>query len=222
MNSRIPCCLLVVACLLTSLCMSAEAEETAAASQQQRSQPNIVLILADDLAPGDLSQGDGEKARTPRLDQLAKESVQFAQAYSASCVCAPARAALLTGRYPHRTGVVTLNLNKYPKLTRLHRDEVTIADILKEAGYATGLIGKWHTGRGEGYHPLDRGFDEFEGFDGSVDVGYYAYRFIEQRTARTVTDQYLTDDLTQRAINFVRRHQNEPFFLKLAHYAPHR
>ncbi|WP_013630511.1 sulfatase-like hydrolase/transferase [Rubinisphaera brasiliensis] len=222
MISRIPRCLLVVACLLTSLCMSAEAEETAAASQQQRSQPNIVLILADDLAPGDLSQGDGEKARTPRLDQLAKESVQFTQAYSASCVCAPARAALLTGRYPHRTGVVTLNLNKYPMLTRLHRDEVTIADILKEAGYATGLIGKWHTGRGEGYHPLDRGFEEFEGFDGSVDVGYYAYPFIEQRTTHTVTDQYLTDDLTQRAINFVRRHQNEPFFLKLAHYAPHR
>lgn len=76
--------------------------------------PNVILILADDLAIGDLCEGEGTRPRTPNLDRLAKESVRFSQAYSASCVCAPARAALLTGRYPHRTGVVTLNMNDYP------------------------------------------------------------------------------------------------------------
>jgi len=184
--------------------------------------PNVILILADDLAPGDLASGDGKPTRTPNLDALAKNSATFSQAYSGSCVCAPARAALLTGRYPHRTGVVTLNMNNYPKLTRIRSDETTIADVLKKAGYATGLIGKWHCGRGEGYHPLDRGFDVFEGFDGSDDVGYFQYRFSEQRNVSTVKDQYLTDDLTRRAIGFVRRHKEEPFFLHLAHYAPHR
>lgn len=193
-----------------------------AASDSVSVQPNVILILADDLAIGDLNGGDGSPTRTPNLDQFAKESVRFTQAYSASCVCAPARAALLTGRYPHRTGVVTLNMNKYPKMTRLRRDESTIADMLRAVGYTTGMIGKWHTGRGEGYHPMDRGFDEFEGFDGSIDVGYFKYPFTEQREVTTVEGQYLTDDLTDRAIKFVRRHQAKPFFLHLAHYAPHR
>lgn len=184
--------------------------------------PNVVLILADDLAPGDLAGGDGKPTRTPRLDELAKDSARFSQAYSGSCVCAPARAALLTGRYPHRTGVVTLNMNRHPDLTRLRLDEITIANVMQEAGYATALIGKWHTGRGEGYHPLDRGFDEFAGFDGSDDVGYFEYRFVEQRKVGHVKDQYLTDDLSRRAIEFVRRHKDHPFFLHLAHYAPHR
>lgn len=189
--------------------------------------PNVVLILADDLAIGDLAGGESagghrNPSRTPYLDKLAEESVRFSQAYSASCVCAPARAALLTGRYPHRTGVVTLNMNKYPKMTRLRCDETTIADIMKSAGYVTGLVGKWHVGRGEGYHPLQRGFDKCEGFDGSTDVGYFDYPFDVQGNVTQVTDRYLTDDLTDRAIQFVRRHQKQPFFLHLAHYAPHR
>ncbi|WDQ18819.1 arylsulfatase [Rhodopirellula sp. P2] len=197
---------------------AAQANAEAATSRP----PNVVLILADDLAIGDLAGGAGGRTRTPNLDRFAKQSVQFSQAYSGSCVCAPARAALLTGRYPHRTGVVTLNMNKYPKMTRLRRDETTIADVLGDAGYATGLVGKWHTGRGDGFHPLDRGFDEFEGFFGSDDVGYFQYPFSQQRKISDVQDQYLTDDLTGRAIGFVRRHQEHPFFLHLAHYAPHR
>lgn len=184
--------------------------------------PNVIVILADDLAVGDLAGGDGSPTRTPNLDRFASESIQFSQAYSGSCVCAPARAALLTGRYPHRTGVVTLNMNMYPEMTRLRRDETTIADVLKDAGYATGLVGKWHTGRGDGFHPLDRGFDEFEGFFGSDDVGYFRYPFSEQRQISDADESYLTDDLNRRAIEFVRRHHEHPFFLHLAHYAPHR
>lgn len=195
---------------------------TKSGSDATSRRPNVIVILADDLAVGDLAGGDGSPTRTPNLDRFASESIQFSQAYSGSCVCAPARAALLTGRYPHRTGVVTLNMNKYPEMTRLRRDETTIADVLKDAGYATGLVGKWHTGRGDGFHPLDRGFDEFEGFFGSDDVGYFRYPFSEQRQISDVDESYLTDDLNRRAIEFVRRHHEHPFFLHLAHYAPHR
>ena len=184
--------------------------------------PNIILILADDLAPGDLGVGDDNLSRTPNLDRLADQSVRFSQAYSASCVCAPARAALLTGRYPQRTGVVTLNMNKFPTLTRLRRDESTIANVMRDTGYATGLIGKWHIGRGEGYHPLQRGFSEFEGFDGSKALSYFDYSLdVNRKMARGDSD-YLTTDLSNRAIEFVRRHREHPFFLHLAHYAPHR
>ena len=184
--------------------------------------PNVILILADDMAIGDLSSSNGGRSRTPQLDQLAKRSVRFTQAYSASCVCAPARAALLTGRYPHRTGVVTLNMNRYPELTRLRREETTIADVLKANGYVTGLIGKWHCGLGADYHPLRRGFDEFEGFSGSQELSYYQYTLDVGGKTVEVKDNYLTDDLSRRAIAFVRRHRDRPFFLHLAHYAPHR
>ena len=184
--------------------------------------PNVILILADDLAIGDLGTLPHRPTFTPNLDQLAQQSVRFSQAYSASCVCAPARAALLTGRYPHRTGVVTLNMNKFPKLTRLRKDEVTLADIMQEAGYVTGLIGKWHIGRGEDYHPLKRGFSEFEGFDGSQVISYFDYSLDLNGEITAVDDNYLTGDLSDRAIKFVRRHRGRPFFLHLAHYAPHR
>ena len=187
-----------------------------------RDRPNVILILADDLALGDLASRNGGVSRTPNLDRLAAGSVRFRQAYSASCVCAPARAAMLTGRYPHRTGVVTLNMNRYPKLTRLRPDETTIADVLKANGYVTGLVGKWHCGHGEECHPLNRGFDEFEGFSGSQDLSYFRYSLDVNGKSIQVDDDYLTDDLSRRAIQFVRRHRDRPFFLHLAHYAPHR
>jgi len=198
--------------LLLVFTMSVSAEE----------RPNVILILADDLAPGDFSSVNGGLSRTPRLDRLAATSLQFTQAYSGSAVCAPARACLLTGRYPQRTGVVSLNMNKYPELTSLYLDEVTIADVFREHGYRTGLIGKWHCGSRPEYHPLKRGFDEFEGFGGSVDLRYFNYSLDVNGEMVEVEDGYLTDDLSERAVNFVRRNQDRPFFLHLAHYAPHR
>lgn len=204
------------------ICLAGTDASLAAFASPGPERPNIMLILADDLAPGDLAFRNGGVSRTPNLDRLAFESVRFSQAYSASCVCAPARAALLTGRYPHRTGVVTLNMNRFPELTRLNRDETTIADVLGSNGYATGLIGKWHCGQGDRYHPLKRGFQEFEGFTGSQDLSYFEYALDVAGKPVEVNDSYLTDDLSQRAINFVKRHQSRPFFLHLAHYAPHR
>lgn len=203
--------LLTAPLLLVSLLQGANAASA---------RPNVILILADDLAPGDLSS---DVCRTPNLDQLARQSLVCTNAYAGSCVCAPSRACLLTGRYPHRTGVVTLNMNRYPDLTRLHRSERTIADDFSIAGYVTGLIGKWHTGQGRHYHPMDRGFNEFEGFFGSETIDYFDYRLTLGRQRQPASrDGYLTDDLSNRAIEFVHRHRDHPFFLHLAHYAPHR
>lgn len=185
--------------------------------------PNVILVLADDMGLGDLSCFNGGQSRTPFLDELKAKSLWFPNAYSASAVCAPARAALLTGRYPHRTGVVSLNMELDPSLTRLRRDETTMSEIFKENGYATGMIGKWHLGMGSEYHPMARGFQEFQGFIGHQSVpSYFNYQLDVQGNIEEYNDRYLTEDLASRAIDFVRRHQRTPFFLHLAHYAPHR
>lgn len=219
--SRVPAflrrCLLV--CYLAALLASPAFGQTPDAGR-----PNVLLILADDMGLGDLSRFNEGRSRTPRLDRLVDESAWFSRAYSASSVCAPARAALLTGRYPHRTGVVTLNPERFPHLNRLYPDEVTIADLFAENGYATGLVGKWHVGDGDAYHPMKRGFQEFAGstFMARDVPSYFKYELDVNGTMVPFEDKYLTDEFTERAIDFVRRHQGEPFFLHLAHYAPHR
>lgn len=197
----------------------------AAETQTPEPPPNVILILADDMAVGDIAAFNSGLTRTPAINSLIRDGLWFEQAYSASPVCAPARAALLTGRYPHRTGVVSLNLLKEPQLTRLHRDETTIADIFASNGYRTGLVGKWHVGLGEGFGPMARGFQEVACFHGSDGLGYYRYAIhTDDRMAEPLAkrDTYLTDELTARAIAFVRGHAAHPFFLHLAHYAPHR
>ncbi|MCB1230616.1 MAG: arylsulfatase [Verrucomicrobiae bacterium] len=208
---RIFLCLLILGCSAIS---ARAAEKT----------PNVILILADDMAVGDLSCFN-EASRTPNLDRLKQESLWFSQAYSGSAVCAPARASLLTGRYPHRTGVVTLNMEKYPELTSLKLDETTLADRFRAASYRTGIIGKWHLGTGEAFHPLKRGFDEAEVFIGHLMAPrYFRFRLDINGTEEEFQEEgdYLTTELSSRAVDFVRRHRDEPFFLHLAHYAPHR
>ena len=191
-------------------------------SDADKDRPNVILILADDMAYGDLSRINGGLSRTPNLDQLAKESVWFSQGYSAAPVCAPARAALLTGKYPHQTGCVTLGMKRFPELTKMDQEMTTLADVFQLNGYSTGMIGKWHCGEGQGYHPMDRGFQEFEGFLGYMVNSYFTYELDMNRTYQPFTDRYLTHHLSERAVEFVRRHKNHPFFLHLAHYAPHR
>jgi len=185
-------------------------------------QPNVILILADDMAVGDLSYINGGRTRTPNLDKLINGGVWFSQAYSASPVCAPARAALLTGFHPHQTGCVTLGMQRFPELTRMDKEMTTIADVFASNDYVTGLVGKWHVGEGAGYTPRDRGFQEFEGFVGYMVNSYYSYELDIQGVEQEFEGQYLTDELSKRAIEFVRRHKDEQFFLHLAHYAPHR
>ncbi|MHC4717489.1 MAG: sulfatase-like hydrolase/transferase, partial [Planctomycetota bacterium] len=127
------------------------------------STPNIVLIVADDMGYGDFGCFNYGASRTPALDHLATEGLCLSQHYSACPMCAPARASLYTGRYPHRTGCIdTIEVNG---MDRLAVGETTVADLLRRAGYATGLVGKWHNGAVDPrYHPCARGFDEFAGF----------------------------------------------------------
>ena len=127
--------------------------------------PNIVLILADDMGYGDFGCFNDGLTETPALDHLVDEGVCLTQHYSASPVCAPARASLLTGRYPQRTGAI--DTLEHRGLDRLALAETTVADVLRRAGYVTGLVGKWHNGAlDERYHPNRRGFDEFLGLSG--------------------------------------------------------
>lgn len=181
--------------------------------------PNIVQIIADDMGHGDLGCFNFGISHTPTLDQLIQDGVSLSQHYSASPVCAPARAALLTGRYSHRTGAVdTLDGRG---LDRISLRERTFADALSAAGYATGLIGKWHNGSlDRRYHPNRRGFAEFYGFRGGW-VDYWDWRLERNGATEKADGRYLTDVLTDEAVAFAHRHRSEPFYLQLAYNAPH-
>ena len=183
------------------------------------SRPNVVVILADDMGYGDLSMVNGGLSHTPALDHLADGSLRLTQGYSASCVCAPARAGLMTARYPHRTGC--LSLNDWHGLNYLASREVTAGDLFRNGGYRTGLVGKWHLGETPDCHPNRRGFDEFFGFQiGAAD--YWRWE-LDRNGARVPADgRYLTDVLTEAALDFLRGHSADPFFLYLAYYTPHR
>ncbi len=171
------------------------------------------------MGHGDLGIFNDGSASTPHLDALAGEGINFRQHYSASPICAPARAALLTGRYPQRTGAITQH--EMHGLDRIALREVTVADAFRNAGYATGLVGKWHNGAVDRrFEPNARGFDEFVGFCGGW-VDYYRYH-LQRNSSYEVSDgRYLTDVLTEEAVGFINRHKKEPFFLTLAYNAPH-
>ena len=182
-------------------------------------QPNIVLIVADDMGYGDFGCFNFGASQTPVLDQLVREGICLTQHYSASPVCAPARASLLTGRYPHRTGAIdTLETRG---LDRIALRERTIADLMRQAGYVTGLVGKWHNGAFDArYHPNRRGFDEFAGFCGGWQP-YWQWQLDRNGSLSPADGRYLTDVFTDEAVEFIRRHRRERFFLYLAYNAPH-
>ncbi len=183
------------------------------------SRPNIVLILADDMGYGDFGFCNDGRSETPAIDHLAAEGTCLAQHYAASPVCAPARASILTGRYPHRTGAIDTLEGR--GLDRIGLGERTIADLLGAAGYATGLVGKWHNGALDPrFHPTQRGFDEFAGFVGGWQR-YWDWTIERNGTPMPSDGRYLTDVLTQEAVDFLDRHHREPFFLHLAYSAPH-
>ena len=184
-----------------------------------RLRPNVVFILVDDMGYGDFSAFNGGLSSTPTLDALLAESVCLTQHYTASPVCNPSRAALLTGRYPHRTG--SLDTLEWWGLERLALRETTLADVFKAAGYATGLVGKWHLGAFDPrYHPNRRGFDEAVCFRGGMH-DYYSWRLEFNDTVRRADGRYLTDVWTGEAVKFIERHRDEPFFLHVTFNAPH-
>ena len=185
-----------------------------------QNKPNIVFILADDLGYGDFSAFNGGMSSTPTLDALIEEGVCLTQQYTASPVCNPSRAALMTGRYPHRTG--SIDTLEWRGLERLALRETTIADVLSGAGYATGLIGKWHLGAFDPrYHPSRRGFDETVCFRGGMH-DYYDWRIEFGDTVKRADGRYLTDVWTREAVSFIERHSvDQPFYLHVTYNAPH-
>jgi len=189
--------------------------------------PNIVLIVADDLGYADIGVYGCTDVPTPNVDSLAKNGVRFTNGYVSCPVCSPTRAGLMTGRYQQRFGH---EFNPGPPTVAddifgLSLKEVTLAERLKKAGYATGIFGKWHLGYLPQYHPMKRGFDEFFGFL----AGAHPYVQTEApsnlilRGSEPVKEEpfYTTDAFTREAVSFIERRQKESFFLYLPYNAVH-
>ena len=187
----------------------------AALGAAARRRPNIVAILSDDQGWGDLGIHGNTNLATPHIDSLARDGAIFDRFYVCP-VCAPTRAEFLTGRYHPRTGVRGVTTGA----ERLNLDETTIAETFRSAGYSTGAFGKWHNGSQHPYHPNARGFEEFYGFTS----GHWGQYFDPEldHNGRLVRGQgYLTDDLTSRAIDFMRARKDRPFFCYLPFNTPH-
>ena len=187
--------------------------------ESKLSKPNIVLMVADDMGYGDFGLYSEGRVHTPSINQLATESLRLTQHYAGSAVCSPSRAALLTGRYPIRTGAITPQ--EVLGYDRIELSEATIGDSFKAAGYATGMVGKWHNGALDPrFHPNSRGFDDFAGFRGGW-ADYYRWNLDRNGSFEKSDGRYLTDVLADEAVTFIQRHRNEPFFLMVTWNAPH-
>ncbi len=181
--------------------------------------PNIVYIFADDLGYGDLSCYGAKDINTPNIDQIAKQGIKFTEFYSASSVCSPSRAALLTGRYPQRMGINTVFFPE--SFTGIPDTEITIPEILKEKGYATGIVGKWHLGHHYQYLPLQQGFDEYFGIPYSNDMESVVYMRGNEVESYKVKQQCITKTYTKEAQKFITKNKDNSFFLYIAHSMPH-
>lgn len=227
---QIPCAgrsWLVLAAVLVLIVSSGDAGEAA-----ESAPPNLVLILCDNLGYGDVGCFGSTLHRTPHLDRMAAEGMRLTDFYVASGVCTPSRAAIMTGCYPRRVNLHVSDTNGLvlqpvsPK--GLHPDERTLAEILKDAGYATACIGKWHLGDQPEFLPTRQGFDEYLGIPYSDDMTpregkpwpplplLKGEEVIEAGVDRNL----LTRRYTEASIEFIEEHQDEPFFLYLPHAMP--
>ncbi len=192
--------------------------------------PNVVVIVADDLGYADVGFHGCKDIPTPHLDRLAASGTRFTSGYVSHSFCSPTRAGLMTGRHQQRFGHEN-NPAYLPGDTSigLPVGEITIAQVMKKAGYATGMVGKWHLGAAAPFHPLERGFDEMYGFVGGGHLylpeqltGTAEYNVPLTRNRETVKEtEYLTTAFGREAAAFVGRHKSHPFFLYLAFNAPH-
>jgi arylsulfatase A-like enzyme len=189
--------------------------------------PNIIFILADDLGWAELGCYGNRFNETSNLDKLARDGMRFTQAYAAAPVCSPFRAALMTGQYPVRTGLTDYLRPDDPK--HLSADYVTLPEMLRSAGYVTGIVGKWHL-TGYANHgaketgPNDHGFDEVMVSENrGIGAGsyFFPYHFNKEIQQRLPDPEYLVDRCNLEAVEFIERHKDKPFFLYLSHYAVH-
>lgn len=187
--------------------------------------PNIVFVMSDDQGYGDLGSYGSQDLDTPHIDRLAREGVRFTDFYANGPTCSPTRAAFLTGRYQQRLGLD--NALYYQEMGRgLDIEARSLAEDLKGVGYTTGLTGKWHLGYDEGRRPLEQGFDHFFGMLGG---NHHYFEHMDRIGVADLWDGeepieregYTTDLITEEAVGFIHEHKDEPFFLFLAHAAPH-
>ncbi|MBX7211634.1 MAG: sulfatase [Verrucomicrobiaceae bacterium] len=188
--------------------------------------PNVIIILADDLGYGDLGCQGHPKFTTPNLDRMAAEGARLTQFNCPMSFCAPTRASLLTGRYPFRCGMTSNPApDGGPEADPLHlpESEITLAHLFRDAGYATGMIGKWHLGHAKAeWLPTHRGFDEYFGIPYSNDMRPVRLVEGDKPVEYPVIQANLTQRYTARAVSFIERNQGRPFFLYLPHAMPHK
>ena len=197
--------------------------------------PNVIFVLADDLGWAELGCYGNRFNETPNLDRLAKGGMRFTNAYASAPVCSPYRAAFLTGQYPARVGI--LDYLRPNSENGLSPDHLTLPEMFRDAGYATGMIGKWHLS-GYKYHgaekvvrPTDHGFawnigSEIKGVGNGANFWPYIFRtqpirWLDLQDQKLGQKEYLTDRLNHEAVQFIERNKSKPFFLYLSHYAPH-
>lgn len=194
--------------------------------EKRPAKPNVVFILADDLGYSDLACYGSKFYETPHLDRLAAQGMRFTSGYACGPNCQPTRAALMSGQYSPRTGVYTVGgidrfdwggrpLRPVENVIHLPLEKATVAQSLQAAGYATGMFGKWHLGEQGKHHPGQRGFDE-----AIVSMGKH-FDFVTNPKTDVPGGAYLADFLTDKAVDFIRRHKNEPYFLYLPHFGVH-
>lgn len=199
--------------------------------EKNNNSPNIVFILADDLGYGDLSSYGSETIETINIDKLAENGVKLTSYYAAQPVCSASRAAILTGVYPNRIGIY--NAFGPTSDSGISHNEYTLAEMLKDNGYKTGIFGKWHLGSKKEFFPTNHGFDEFYGILYSNDMWRWHPEYPEgypqdlllyrnENALKEIIDQSnLTKEITTESINFIKKNKDNPFFLYIAHPQPH-
>ena len=194
---------------------------------KEKAPPNFIIILADDLGYGGLASYGDTSLRTPNIDYLAAEGIRFTDFHSNAPVCSPTRAALLTGNYQQRAGLEgVIYVRGETREVGLDSSQVSIAKLLKTAGYQTGIMGKWHLGYQEEFNPVHHGFDTFYGYlSGNVDyhshydnAGIYDWW---HNLDSIYEEGYATDLITAHAVDFIIDNKDKPFFLYVSHEAPH-
>ena len=218
--------------LTTSACAAGAAvaaQSVPASAQAAGEKPNFIIIFTDDQGYNDLSCFGAPEIKTPHIDRMAGEGMKFTDFYVAAPVCTPSRGALMTGCYPPRN-----SLGRVPRgedrmggvffpdsRAGIHPNELTLAELLKEQGYATGCVGKWHLGHLPEFLPTRNGFDYYYGIPYSNDMKPCPVLRMEEEIEEPAVQETLTERYTEESVKFIREHQDEQFFLYLAHSMPH-